>query len=296
MSSIEIGKKRIGDSNPTYLIAEIGINHNGSIENAFNLIRNAKVAGFDAVKFQKRTIEIVYTQAELNQERQNVFGATNGDLKRGLEFGFSEYEKINKYCQELDIDWFASPWDLPSVDFLSEFNVPAYKIASASMTDVDLLRRVRETGKPVIVSTGMSSLSQITKMVEILGDNNLVLMHTVSTYPAKDNTLNLSAIKTLSETFPTIPIGYSGHEVGLLPSLVAVAKYGAVCVERHITLDRSMWGSDQSASIELEGMVRLVRDIRQIPQLIGNGKKQILDIEEPVMKKLRRVDTLTNLL
>lgn len=292
MNAVRIGSKNVGPNAPTYLIAEIGINHNGSIETALQLIQNAKTAGFDAVKFQKRTIEIVYSESELAQERISVFGSTNGELKKGLEFNHSEYETIDTYCKRIGIDWFASPWDLPSVDFLEKFDVPCHKIASASMTDVDLLNRVRKTGKPLFISTGMSSLDQVKKVVEIIGPDKLILMHTISTYPAKDENLNLMAIETLRNNFPNVPIGYSGHEVGLLPSLIAVAKFGAVCVERHITLDRSMWGSDQSASIELEGMVRLVRDIRKIPSLLGNGIKEILDDEKPIMKKLRRVDTL----
>lgn len=294
MTSVNVGHASIGFNEPTYLIAEIGINHNGSLENALQLIRNAKVAGFNAVKFQKRTVDIVYSEIELAQERASVFGSTNGDLKRGLEFGFSEYATIDQYCKELGIDWFASPWDLSSVDFLEQFDIPVYKIASASMTDVELLKRVKKTEKPLIVSTGMSTLAQVKRMVDIVGTENLVLMHTVSTYPAKDETLNLRAIETLQTSFPGVPVGYSGHEVGLLPSLIAVAKYGAVCIERHITLDRSLWGSDQAASIELEGMVRLVRDIRKIPKLLGDGAKHILDDELPIMKKLRRVDTLNN--
>lgn len=294
MTSVNVGHASIGFNEPTYLIAEIGINHNGSLENALQLIRNAKVAGFNAVKFQKRTVDIVYSEIELAQERASVFGSTNGDLKRGLEFGFSEYATIDQYCKELGIDWFASPWDLSSVDFLEQFDIPVYKIASASMTDVELLKRVKKTEKPLIVSTGMSTLAQVKRLVDIVGTENLVLMHTVSTYPAKDETLNLRAIETLQTSFPGVPVGYSGHEVGLLPSLIAVAKYGAVCIERHITLDRSLWGSDQAASIELGGMVRLVRDIRKIPKLLGDGSKHILDDEIPIMKKLRRVDTLNN--
>jgi N-acetylneuraminate synthase len=291
-SVINIDKKTIGENSPTYLIAEIGINHNGSLENALKLIENAKFAGFDAVKFQKRTIEVVYSPQELQQERPNFFGSTNGDLKRGLEFGLNEYSAIDAYCKKLEITWFASPWDEKSVDFLESFDIPVYKIASASLTDFGLLNRVKKVGRPVILSTGMSTMNQIEQAVAILDSSNLILMHTVSTYPAKDEQLNLSAIQTLKNRFPEIPIGYSGHEVGLLPSVIAVAKFGAVCVERHITLDRSMWGSDQAASIELEGMLRLARDIRQIPKLNGSGEKKILDEELPIQKKLRRVDNL----
>lgn len=290
--SVTIGKTQVGDEMPTYLIAEIGINHNGSLDNAIKLIDNAKVAGFDAVKFQKRTIEVVYSEAELNAPRESVFGSTNGDLKRGLEFSRVQYEAIARHCEKIGIQWFASPWDEASVDFLEEFDVVAHKVASASLTDKGLLTRLAETQKPILLSTGMSNLEQISAAVKLLNPDKLVLLHTVSTYPALDSDLNLSALETLKKSFPGVPIGYSGHEVGVLPSLIAVAKYGAVCVERHVTLDRASWGSDQAASLELPGMVKLVRDIREIPKLIGDGKKEILEKEIPIMKKLRRVDSL----
>lgn len=290
--TVNVGNKSIGDGEHTYLIAEIGINHNGNLENAYRLIENAKVAGFDAVKFQKRTIEVVYTKEELEQPRENFFGKTNGDLKRGLEFNKEDYSKIDKFCNSLGIDWFASPWDEASVDFLENFGVVAHKIASASLTDKSLLKKIRGTNKPVFLSTGMSSMDQIEKAATSLDINNLILLHAVSSYPVKDSDLNLSVINTLRKAFPNIPIGYSGHEVGVLPSVIAVAKFGAVCVERHITLDRSMWGSDQSASLELPGMVKMVRDIREIPKLIGNGEKMIQEIEIGPMNKLRRVNTI----
>ena len=289
---VNVGNKTIGDSEQTYLIAEIGINHNGILENAFRLIENAKVAGFDAVKFQKRTIDVVYTKEELEQPRENFYGKTNGDLKWGLEFSKNDYSKIDKFCDSLGIDWFASPWDEASVDFLESFEVVAHKIASASLTDKSLLEKVRATNKPVFLSTGMSTISQINKAVEILDRNNLIIMHAVSSYPVKDSDLNLSVISTLRGQFKNVPVGYSGHEVGVLPSVIAVAKFGAVCVERHITLDRAMWGSDQSASLELPGMVKMVRDIREIPKLIGNGGKEIQEIEVGPMNKLRRVNTI----
>jgi N-acetylneuraminate synthase len=289
---ITLDSVKVGDGFPTYLIAEIGINHNGSIENAFRLIDNAKAAGFDAVKFQKRTLEVVYSKEELATPRESVFGKTNGDLKKGLEFSEDQYQEIDAHCRQVGIQWFASPWDEASVDFLENFQVVAHKIASATLTDRGLLERLATTGKPLFLSTGMSSIDQIEKAVSLLDNENLVLLHTVSTYPAVDSDLNLSAIETLRERFPDIPIGYSGHEVGVLPSLIAVAKFGAVCVERHITLDRASWGSDQAASLELPGMVKLARDIREIPKLIGDGKKEILDKEIPIMKKLRRVNSL----
>jgi N-acetylneuraminate synthase len=290
--TVKVGRKSIGDGENTYLIAEIGINHNGSLDNACRLIENAKVAGFDAVKFQKRTVDVVYTKEELEQPRENFYGKTNGDLKRGLEFSHDAYSKIDKFCRDLGIDWFASPWDEASVDFLEDFGVVAHKIASASLTDKSLLEKISKTKKPVFLSTGMSTLDQINKAVDILDKRNLILLHAVSSYPVKDSDLNLSAINTLRSKFDDIPIGYSGHEVGVLPSVIAVAKFGAVCVERHITLDRAMWGSDQSASLELPGMVKMVRDIREIPKLNGTGEKEIQDIEVGPMNKLRRVNTI----
>lgn len=292
MPTVNIGSTRVGVGEPTYLIAEIGINHNGSLENAIKLIDNAKAAGFDAVKFQKRTVDVVYTEAELNTPRESVFGKTNGDLKRGLEFSRTQYESIAMHCQRVGIQWFASPWDEASVDFLEELDVVAHKVASASLTDKGLLERLASTGKPILLSTGMSNLEQIARAVAILDHKKLILLHTVSTYPAVDSDLNLSALETLKNSFPDIPVGYSGHEVGVLPSLIAVARYSAVCIERHVTLDRASWGSDQAASLELPGMVKLARDIREIPKLVGNGKKEIIEKEIPIMKKLRRVDSI----
>lgn len=290
--SVAVGKHKVGAGFPVYAIAEIGINHNGSLESAFKLIDAASLAGFNAVKFQKRNVEIVYSSEELSTERESVFGKTNGDLKRGLEFGAHEYSLIAERCSTVGIDWFASPWDETSVDFLEEMNVIAYKVASASITDRNLLERISGTGKPIFMSTGMSNIEIVKKAISYLDLTNLVLMHTVSTYPAANQDLNLSAITTLQQEFPQIPIGYSGHEVGLLPTIVAVAKYGAVCVERHITLDRANWGSDQAASIEPAGMIRLMRDLRSLPEMYGSGKKEILEKEIPIMKKLRRKDTI----
>jgi N-acetylneuraminate synthase len=289
---VKVGKHSIGEDEIVYTIAEIGINHNGSIENALKLIDAASLAGFSAVKFQKRNIEIVYSAEELATPRNSVFGNTNGDLKRGLEFGKSEYEQIALRCNANGIDWFASPWDESSVDFLEELGIIAYKVASASITDRSLLRKINQTRKPVFMSTGMSNLDIIRKAVLEVDSSRLILMHTVSTYPASNSDLNLSAISTLKSEFPNVPVGYSGHEVGLLPSIIAVAKYGAVCVERHVTLDRAMWGSDQAASIEPSGMIRLIRDINSLKSMYGSGKKEILEKELPILKKLRRIDNL----
>ena len=287
MKEVIIGTTSV-HKDSVYLIAEIGINHNGSIETAKELMKVAKDAGFNAVKFQKRTVNVVYSAEELSKPRESVFGSTNGDLKYGLEFGKSDYLEIKRFARELNIDWFASPWDLESVDFLEDLNVVAHKVASASLTDKKLLLKLKETEKPIILSTGMSSMSQISSAVKILGAKNLILMHTVSTYPAKNHDLNLSTINTLRDEFGLL-VGYSGHEVGVLPSVIAVSKYKACVLERHITLDRSMWGSDQSASLEPNGMNRLVQYISEAKEVEGDGVKRVLDLEIPIQEKLRRV-------
>ena len=289
MNGVRVGRKTVSDASPTYLIAEIGINHNGDIEIAKKLIDESVKAGFDAVKFQKRTVEIVFTKEELLRPRESVFGDTNGDLKNGLEFGLAEYKEIAKHCKNLGIDWFASPWDVESLHFLEDFGVVAHKVASACQTDKSLLEAMRKTGKPIFLSTGMSTNNQVKNAISILDEKNTILMHAVSVYPARQEQLNLSWIDDLKSNFPSIPVGYSGHEAGVTPSLIAVAKYGAVCVERHVTLDRSMWGSDQSASLEPQGMERVVKYIRSIPVVCGTGNKSILEDEKPILEKLRRV-------
>lgn len=287
LKKVKIGNKIIGESEPVFVIAEIGINHNGDINIAKKLIDVAVAAGCDAVKFQKRTIEIVYRPEELAKPRENPFGPTNGDLKRGLEFGEKEYEEIDRYCKEKGIIWFASPWDVKSVDFLEKFDVPCYKIASACLTDDELLKYIKSKGKPIILSTGMSSVEQIKHAVEILEEDNLVLLHCTSTYPSADEELNLKVIPWLKENF-NCPIGYSGHEVGVYSSLVAVV-LGACAVERHITIDRAMWGSDQAASLETNGLNRLVRDVRLVPLWLGDGKKRVFESEKTILQKLRRI-------
>lgn len=287
MREVRIGEKLVGDGHPCYVIAEIGINHNGDLEVAKRLIDAATSAGCDAVKFQKRTLEVVYTAEELAKPRENPFGPTNGDLKRGLEFSQEVYEIIDDYCRDKGIAWFASCWDEGSVDFIDRFKPPAYKIASASLTDDNLLAHTRSKGRPIILSTGMSTIEQIEHAVEVLGKKDLVILHACSTYPAHYEELNLRVIPVLRERFG-VPVGYSGHETGL-PSSAATVALGACMVERHVTLDRSMWGSDQAASLEPNGLTRLVRDIRLVETALGDGIKRVLDRELPVMEKLRRV-------
>ena len=284
-----MGKKEVSAISPTYLIAEIGINHNGDLNVAKKLIEESAKAGFDAVKFQKRTVEVVFTKEELLRPRESIFGNTNGALKHGLEFGIDEYSEISNYCKKLGIDWFASPWDVESLNFLEKFDVVAHKVASACLTDRALLQSMRKTGKPVFISTGMSSIDQVREALALLDPKNTIMMHAVSVYPAKPEQLNIGWIEDLKKNFPDIPVGYSGHEAGVTPSVIAVAKYGAVCVERHVTLDRAMWGSDQSASLEPPGMERVVKYIRSIPVVCGTGSKTILEEEKPILEKLRRV-------
>ncbi len=284
---VKIGNHLVGDGQPCFVVAEIGINHNGDMYNAKKLIDAAAFTGCQAVKFQKRTVEIVYTPEELARPRENPFGDTNGDLKRGLEFGKAEYDEIDRYSRDKGILWYASAWDEPSVDFLEQYNPACYKIASASLTDNNLLRYHRQFGRPIIISTGMSTIEEIDHAVEVLGTDDLIILHCTSTYPSRIEELNLAAILTLKERYG-VPIGYSGHEVGLAPS-VAAATMGACMIERHITLDRAMWGSDQAASVEPQGFARLIKDIRAIERAMGDGVKVVYDSEVPIREKLRRV-------
>jgi N-acetylneuraminate synthase len=286
---IKIGNKFLGDEHPCYIVAEVGINHNGDINVAKKLIDVAVAAKCDAVKFQKRTVEAVYTAEELAHPRESPFGNTNGDLKYGLEFGEEEYSEINRYCKQNNIAWFASCWDEQSVDFIEQFKVPCYKIASASLTDDMLLRHTRSKGRPILMSTGMSTLEQVDHAVDLLGKKDLAILHTTSTYPALYEELNLRVIPMMKQRYG-LPVGYSGHETGLSTSIASVA-IGACIVERHITLDRAMWGSDQAASVEPQGLAHLVRDIRLVETAMGDGVKRVIERELPVMKKLRRVDT-----
>ena len=287
--TVKIGDRPVGDGEPCFIVAEIGINHNGDLDVARKLISAAHLAGCDAVKFQKRTIDVVYTQEELSKPRENPFGPTNGDLKRGLEFKLKDYIAINEFCETMKILWFASCWDEASVDFIAQFDPPCFKIASASLTDDDLLQHHRRYNKPIVLSTGMSTIDQIDHAVNVLGKEDLILMHTTSTYPSRTEDLNLACVAHLKERYD-VPVGYSGHEVGLSTSLAA-ATLGACMIERHITLDRAMWGSDQAASVEPNGIARLVRDIHTVERAMGDGVKRVLESEVSIIKKLRRVDT-----
>ncbi|MDD5672476.1 MAG: N-acetylneuraminate synthase family protein [Candidatus Omnitrophica bacterium] len=288
MVEIKIGNKLVGDGHPCFVIAEIGINHNGDVEIAKKLIEVAESMGCNAVKFQKRTVEVVYTAEELAKPRENPFGITNGDLKRGLEFGKKEYKEIDSYCKEQEIMWLASCWDEASVDFIAEFKVPCYKIASASLTDDGLLRHTRQKAqkRPILLSTGMSKIEQIDHAIDVLGKENLILLHATSTYPSAATELNLKFIPILRQRYGVL-VGYSGHETGVVSSAAAVA-LGACVVERHITLDRAMWGSDQAASLGPAGLAKMIQHIRYVESALGDGVKCVYPSEVPIQKKLRR--------
>ncbi|WP_435157095.1 N-acetylneuraminate synthase family protein [Amycolatopsis sacchari] len=287
-STVRIGDREVGGGRPVYTVAEIGINHNGDLEIAKQLIDIAANTGVDAVKFQKRTPDIATPPDMRDTPRDTPWGEmTYLDYRYRVEFGVTEYEEIDRYCAERGIAWFASPWDVPSVDFLEKFDVVCHKVASASLTDRELLVRLRDTGRPVIASTGMSTMDEIDAAVELLGTDRLVLLHTTSTYPCPPEEANLRTIETLSRRFG-VPVGYSGHERGLQVSIAAVA-LGACLVERHVTLDRTMWGSDQAASLEPEGLRRLVRDIRTVEAAMGDGVKRVFPGEEAPRRRLRRV-------
>jgi len=269
------------------IIAEIGINHNGDIGIAKDLIDVAVDAGADAVKFQKRTIDLVYTKEMLDGLRESPWGTTQREQKEGLEFGLEEYQEIDRYCKEKGIDWFASAWDLESQEFLRQFDLKYNKIASAMIVYEDLLKLVSSEGKHTFISTGLSALDDIDKAVQIFRDADcpFELMHCVSTYPMKDEDANLNMINTLQNRYQC-NIGYSGHEVGLAISYAAAA-LGITSLERHITLDRAMYGSDQSASVEPAGFKMLVGAVRKIEQAMGDGEKRILEAEIPIARKLR---------
>lgn len=287
--TVSIGSHVLGGGNPVYVIAEIGLNHNGDVELAKQLIDVAARAGANAVKFQKRTPDIATPEHMRDTLRETPWGTmTYLQYRHRIEFGLDEYVEIGDYATLSGLDWFASPWDVPSVDFLESLGVVAHKVASASLTDTALLEALRATGKPVILSTGMSTIEQIDRALSVLGTDRVVLMHTTSTYPMEPEEANLKVIATLRDRYAGIPVGYSGHERGLQISLAAVA-LGAVAVERHITLDRTMWGSDHAASLEPGGLEHLVRDIRVIETALGDGVKRIYPGEFAPMAKLRRI-------
>jgi len=286
---IIVGNRMIGDDHPTFVIAEIGINHNGSVEIAKKMIEGAKAAGCDAVKFQKRTPEVCVPKDQWNIERDTPWGRmTYIDYRYKIEFGKDDYAVIDKYCKELGITWFVSCWDEESVDFIEDFNPSLFKTASASLTDKGLFLRHKKLNKPVMISTGMSTMEEIENAVENIGLEKLLIAHSTSSYPCKYEELNLKMISSLRNKYPGTPIGYSGHETGLAPTWAAVA-LGASFVERHITLDRAMWGTDQAASVEIAGFHRLVRNIRDIELALGDGIKKVYDSELSAREKLRRV-------
>ena len=310
---VRIGKYDIRNGLPCVVIAEIGINHNGSLEIAKKLIDAASDAGCQAVKFQKRTVSVVYSEKKLAEPREiprevletavvrdalprenverlkrtDFTETTTGDLKYALEFNESDLRELFDYAKKKGLLAFASPWDEESVDVLERLDVSCYKVASATITDIALLKKIKATGKPTILSTGMATMGQVLEAMKVFGEREIIILHTVATYPAIDEDLNLSVIKTLQETFPRVPIGYSGHEDGIIHSIAAVAM-GACVVERHVTLDKSMYGSDQSASIEPNELKEMVVGIRRVESGRGKAEKRILDAEIPVIKKLRR--------
>ena len=295
MKEIKIGNKVISEESEIFFVAEIGINHNGSLDIAKRLIDMDSMLDTDAVKFQKRTPEICVPEHKKNEIKETPWGLmTYLEYRKKLEFGTNEYREINEYCKSKKIIWFASVWDIHSIEFLEKFNVPVYKIPSAKLTDKELLEHVAKTEKPIFLSTGGSTLEQIKKAVHILektSQNPLVIMHCNSSYPANDNELNLKVIQILKKIFPNHIIGYSGHEKGITASIVA-AVLGAKVIERHITLDRIMWGTDHAASLEFPGLRRLIRDLKKLPIWLGDGIKRVYESEKLVMEKLRNKDTL----
>lgn len=284
---IKIGDRLVGDGQPTYVVAEVGINHNGDLSIAKKLIDAARISGVDAVKFQKRTPELCVPADQQDKMRETPWGYISYlDYRNRIEFGEAEYREIDRYCREGEIDWFASVWDEPSVDFMEAFDPIGYKLPSAALTDLELLKYVRQTGRPMIISTGMSTMDQIEQAVQAVGTDELLINHSTSTYPCPPDELNLRMIQTLRDRFPC-PVGYSGHEVGLVPSAVAIS-LGACYLERHITLDRAMWGSDQAASVEPGGFMRLVKYVRVIENAVGDGMKRVYQSEQSSIEKLRR--------
>lgn len=286
--TVTIANTKIGDDQPAYFIAEIGINHNGDVNIAKKLITVAAAAGCNAVKFQKRNPEMCVPVSQRNLIRETPWGnMTYFEYRQRMEFGENEFNEIDRFCKEVGITWFASAWDKDSVDFMEKYNTPCYKIPASKLTDDELLKYKRKQGRPVILSTGMSSIEQLDHSVDILGKENLILLHCCSAYPSEYEDLNLRLIPFLRERYQ-VPIGYSGHETGL-PTSLAATVLGACVIERHITIDRAMWGSDHAASLEPNGLNRLMRDIRLVERSMGDGIKRILPSEEPLIKRLRDV-------
>lgn len=286
---IKIGNSLVGDGQPVFITAEIGINHNGDLEITKKLIDAANVAGCNAVKFQKRTPEKCVPSEYKNVMRETPWGImTYLEYRQRIEFGDKEYAEIDTYCNEKGILWFASCWDKESVDFIEQFKPPCYKVASASLTNIELLEHIKQTGRCIILSTGMSTMQEIRQAIKVLGTDNLLIAHSTSTYPCKPEELNLRAIKTLQQEFDCM-VGYSGHEVGLQTTYAALS-LGAKFIERHVTLDRAMWGSDQAASIEPAGLMRLVRDIRVIEKALGDGIKKVYESEANARQRLRNIN------
>lgn len=294
MNTFRVSSKRsIGVGHPIYVIAEIGINHNGSLDIARKLIDEAVLAGCDAVKFQKRTPELCTPKDQWHLERDTPWGRMSYiNYRHMIELGFDEYSAIDAYCGEKGIDWFVSCWDEVAVDFMEQFNPGVYKFASASLTDHYLIARVKRTGRPYILSTGMSTMEEIRDAIDKFGTDDLMIAHSTSAYPCPPPELNLRMIETLMDLYPDTPIGYSGHETGLATTVAAVA-LGACFVERHFTLDRAMWGSDHAASVEPQGMQKLVRDIRDVELALGDGIKRVYESEMGAMKRLRRKPGVT---
>ena len=282
---VKIGNKYIGPGKPCFFVSEIGINHNGNITLAKKLIDIAKKAGSDAVKFQKRSINNLYKEEELKKYRESPFGKTYGEYRHGIEFNYNEYKKIDICCKKEKILWFTSCWDIQSVDFMEKLNPPCYKIASASLTNHELLKYIKTKNKPIIMSTGMSTMNQIDKAVKILGKKKLIILHCTSSYPAKKEELNLKVINFLINKYK-VPIGYSGHETLLAPSLAAVS-IGASIIERHITMDRAMIGSDHAASLGPDGLWKLIANIKNIETSFGDGKKRIYKSEIKEIKRIK---------
>ena len=285
--NVKVGKNLVGHDEKAYLIGEIGINHNGSIELAKELILIAKNSGFDSVKFQKRTPEICVPEEQKKIIRETPWGnMTYLEYKKKIEFNLEDYQQIDEYCKEIGIDWFASVWDTESLDFIENFDPICYKIASASLTDNQLLQKIKSKNRPIILSTGMSTIKEIEKAIDTLSGSKLLIAHSTSAYPCAYEELNLKMIPVLRKRYPEIPVGYSGHEKGVSSSVAAVA-LGACHIERHITLNRTMWGTDHASSLEKRGMELLCRDIRNVEKALGDGVKKVYDSELPIIKKLR---------